>query len=194
VPSQRAFVHQFCGVLIPGWMAWLLLGYQLFRPMIPGVVVIMSLNVFIYIFLPWYAWDQGERKMDWFDYPALLLFVLHIIMFSAYMRRIGRTWAFVCCYVLLLVLPTVVRSIHAYVIFFEYARSESNKVLVVMIYHPVLSTVLLACIKVITLRLMNEPGSDPPESPRWYTIYAALHLALQITGRYKQSTVFGFET
>jgi len=132
--------------------------------------------------------------MDWFDYPALLLFVLHIIMFSAYMRRIGRTWAFVCCYVLLLVLPTVVRSIHAYVIFFEYARSESNKVLVVMIYHPVLSTVLLACIKVITLRLMNEPGSDPPESPRWYTIYAALHLALQITGRYKQSTVFGFET
>jgi len=176
-------VFQFCSVFFPAWVAWMLLGYQSIRPMIPVISLLLVVNTFFYIFVPIYAWNNGTTSMTWLDWPAVGLYALQTLLLALFMRYQGRGWVFAGSYVLLITVAGVTRMLQSTILFAEYTKSESNKILVVLIYHPVSTFILLRCTRMITLHLISLTPSESPESSRWYTIYAAFHLALQVTGR-----------
>jgi len=153
------------------------------KPVLPFCAAFHIAILFVYIYVPLAEFAKGRRQLDWLDFPAIGLYAGQSFMLAGFLWWKRRNWRVPAGYLMLIVLAALTRYLHSRYIFDEYVKSEADKVLVILVYHPLCSAVLLNGTKYITYKLINLTPQYAPDSPRWYTIYAGLHLALQVTGR-----------
>lgn len=120
--------------------------------------------------------------MPWLDLPAIGLYIFHSVIILAYLWWLrDKRYAF-WVFILMLV-AALAWYLHVRVVFVQYSSSESQKILVVFIYHPLITSALLKLTRITTRKLIDlSPGADAAAA-HWYTIYAGFYLALQVTGR-----------
>jgi len=135
---------QMCAVLFPLWVAWMLLGYAQLRPILPISVIIQVINLAIYIALPLWLFSTDRKDMTGIEWPGVFLYALQTFVVAAYIFFRGKGWKYAVGYILLVAMAAVVRMLHSSYIFDEYVRSESDKILVVLVYQPLTSMGLLS--------------------------------------------------
>lgn len=162
----------------------MLFGWQDMRALLPLSVFVQVSTVFVYIYFPLTQFETGKTEISWLDLPGTGFYLVQALLITLFLwRRRGLTLAL--AYALLVILLGLARTLHTRYIFQEYVKSESDKILVILIYQPAVAVILLAACRVITVRIIDmTPGADPADS-RWYYVYGAIHLAVQITGRYE---------
>jgi len=166
------------------WIGLAMFGYQAIKPLMPFCVLLHLLAIFLQLYIPLTAYANGSRNLDWIDLPIIGLYALMAFMIAGYTYYKKRSWICSIGYLLLVAIAAVIRFLHSKYIFFEYVKSESDKILVILLYQPLCSVILLSFTRVITLRMIQASPERPPESCHWYTVYAGFHLAIQVTGRY----------
>jgi len=174
---------QMCAVLFPLWVAWMLLGYAQLRPLLPVCVLLQVANVAFYLALPLWMFSDGRKEQTGIQFPAVVFYALQTFIIAAYIFFRGKGLQYAVGYILLVALAAVVRLLHSSYIFDEYVRSEADKILVVLVYQPLTSIGLLSMTRLITMKLIDLTPEEAPDSSKWYTVYAALHLIMQVTGR-----------
>jgi len=162
----------------------MLLGYAQLRPILPISVIIQVINLAIYIALPLWLFSTDRKDMTGIEWPGVFLYALQTFVVAAYIFFRGKGWKYAVGYILLVAMAAVVRMLHSSYIFDEYVRSESDKILVVLVYQPLTSMGLLSIARLSVMKLIDLTPEEAPDAPKWFTVYAVLHLIMQVTGRY----------
>jgi len=173
-----------CGVLFPLWVAWVLLGHAQLRPILPISAMIQIANVAIHIALPLWLFSTGRKDMEEMKLPSLFLYGLQSVVVAAHILFRGKGWKYALGYMLMVGVSAAVRTLHYSYIFNDYVRSDSDKIVVVLVYQPLTAATVLSIARLSIMALIDLTPEEAPDASKWFTVYAALSLVMQVTGRY----------